>query len=123
MPRNGSQVACFERKIIGELTLHIEEPLPGVRRSAIELVGKRLRSNDIGECADLAGRAVLPGFRGEARIIVVAAAAGGVARDVEARIPLVLVVERARASANRPFRGRAPGDTDAGSEVVVVTIH
>ena len=38
-----SQVARFERQVVGEFALHVEQPLHRVRRAPVELVGERLR--------------------------------------------------------------------------------
>src|SRR5436190_1186545 len=118
MPADRSHVTGFEGQIAGELALHVEEPLNGVGRTPIELVGERLRRNDlrVGE----AGRAIEPGLRGEVGIIVIPRAACSVAPDVETRVALVLVVEPTDSRPHRPFRIRTPSDSKTRAEVVVV---
>ena len=107
------QVAGLERQIAVELPLHINEPLHGVGRAAVELVRERLGRQDIGDGAGQAGSTVEPRLGGEVGIVVIAGASGGVARDIEPRVALVLVVEHAGARADRPSGGRTPGDPDA----------
>ena len=61
----------FEREVAGQFPLHIDQPLHHVRRSAIELVGERLRRQDVCRGAGQTCCPIEPGLGGEVRIVVV----------------------------------------------------
>src|SRR6185369_2778355 len=118
-----THVTGFQRQVVGEFALHIEQPLHRIGSASIELVGEGLGRKYVGYRTHKAGRPIEPGFGGKIGIVVVPRASGGIAADIETRITLVLVVEHAGSGTDRPLRTRAPGESQARSEVIVVSIH
>ena len=121
---DAAEIADFEQRFRGQLALHVQHVLHGVRRAAVVGVGEGIGSRARWPRPPAMEASELSQFRfGIVGIGVEAQPAGQVARHVEARVAGVLRIEHAGAGADDPLRRRGPGDAEARREVVLVDAH
>ena len=109
-------VAGFQRNVLGQLPLHVEQPLKNVRRSAPHDIGKSLYGSQASsvptgarEGLPLKPPGIAQGGVGLFYIGVELDAAAQVASHVKHGVSNVLVIKNADAGANGPAVRRAVG--------------